>query len=66
VVPKVQRIAETPVDRLRGQQGRGLVSAAFDPSQLLLAMMSLTAKTASGRFDSSRPAMCLPAAKPPS
>jgi AcrR family transcriptional regulator len=31
------------VERLRRQQRRGLVSAEFDPSQLLLAMMSLTA-----------------------
>ena len=31
------------VERLRGQQRRGLVSAKFDAPQLLLAMMSLTA-----------------------
>ena len=31
------------IDRLRGQQGRGLVSRQYDPGQLLLAMMSLTA-----------------------
>lgn len=31
------------VERLRGQQKRGLVSAKFDAPQLLLAMMSLTA-----------------------
>lgn len=31
------------IERLRGQQGRGLVSSEFDPAQLLLAMMSLTA-----------------------
>ncbi len=31
------------IQRLRGQQGRGLVSRQYDPAQLLLAMMSLTA-----------------------
>ena len=31
------------IERLRGQQGRGLVSRKYDPAQLLLAMMSLTA-----------------------
>jgi len=31
------------IERLRQQQSRGLVSAKFDPGQLLLAMMSLTA-----------------------
>lgn len=31
------------IDRLRGQQRRGVVARQYDPGQLLLAMMSLTA-----------------------